>query len=72
MSEIKVDGKPFLIELMKKIVGDLKSPHVFFNDEYVGVCFYFRSASELTLNLSAFSKTTSQKWKINLMEYSGK
>ena len=39
VSEIKVEGKPYLIALMKKIVGDLKPPHVFFNDEYIGVCF---------------------------------
>ncbi|EFC43322.1 major sperm protein-like protein [Naegleria gruberi] len=36
VSEIKVEGKPYLIALMKKIVGDLKPPHVFFNDEYIG------------------------------------
>jgi len=40
LNEIKVDGKPYLQALMKKIVGDQrKPPFVFFNDEYIGVGF---------------------------------
>ncbi|KAL9653819.1 hypothetical protein ABK040_012880 [Willaertia magna] len=39
VNEIKVDGKPYLQELIKKILGSTNYsnlPQIFFNDEYIG------------------------------------
>ncbi|KAG2391801.1 hypothetical protein C9374_013286 [Naegleria lovaniensis] len=47
ISEIKVDGKPYLQSFMKKILGEAnRPPHVFFNDEYVGGWDQIKAMSE--------------------------